>query len=370
MPNPIEDTDNGLEIANANNDQLVEDTDNGLELVRTNNQVVEETRLNIASEGVSSTSEECNSVMFDYYKLGYVEMMYVEMNRQSIRIGEIGENASKQVTDVVEKLETLGSAVEINVSDCASSLANKITTKTEEIQKSMETQIIAYKNLNSRLENKLDYLNGLIDTLFDEDGQQIAYRSKDGTEYTSMSYQELLAMYVDYKQKKEEEESKTDSTTNAEFSNASAPTRLTYYYPNDECDAGTKTGSGFGINDFNTNENGWYTINIDKSDGTSGEYVVLAAPTSYLLDYGYNEIDGKTYYRYGDIVNFTSNGVTYQGVILDSCGQAMKETNTLFDIFAENGESVNPTVGSASEKCEKVGHVTWNSSPPQLGVLE
>lgn len=133
---------------------------------------------------------------------------------------------------------------------------------------------------------------------------------------------------------------------------------LTYYYMGDNYGTRGLTGSGLEIKDFKVNENGWYTYSLTNSDGTISDYVVLAGPTPYLKkDFG--AIDGKTYFTYGDIVNFTSNGVTYQGVIADSCGNAMSGNAALFDIFAQNSNAVNPTSLNGVESYQLVGHAPW-----------
>lgn len=145
---------------------------------------------------------------------------------------------------------------------------------------------------------------------------------------------------------------------------------LTYYYYNDDCGATTKTGSGFSTNDFNVNENGWYTKTVQHSDGTTGEYVVLAGPTNYKSMFnlpGVERKDNKEYFIYGDIINFSSGGKNYQGIVLDSCGQAMKENTTLFDIFVTGKNALNPTNKRGVESYEKVGHVEWSNR--NLGKL-
>jgi len=143
---------------------------------------------------------------------------------------------------------------------------------------------------------------------------------------------------------------------------------LTYYYPNDNMRSGTSVGGGFGINDFNVNENGWYTKTIQHSDGTSGEYVVLAGPTDYKSMYQISaKREGKEYFKYGDIFSFSSGGKTYNGVMLDSCGQAMREDTTLFDVFVQNAKSINPTNKNGVEQFEKIGHVDWSYG--KIGIL-
>ena len=81
--------------------------------------------------------------------------------------------------------------------------------------------------------------------------------------------------------------------------------------------------------DFQVNENGWYTY--------KGK-VVVATATRYLLKYGYAEREGITYYKYYDTLTLTINGKEYECIVLDSCGAAMKKK--IIDIFVSGPSSV------------------------------
>lgn len=104
--------------------------------------------------------------------------------------------------------------------------------------------------------------------------------------------------------------------------------RLTSYYPFDECNSGTCTGTGLCTKDFKVDEHGWYTYN--------GK-LVLAAATTYLQSkFGVKE--NKVYFQYYDEVKLTIDGVDYEGIILDTCGACYKSEK--IDLFVTDKKSV------------------------------
>lgn len=104
--------------------------------------------------------------------------------------------------------------------------------------------------------------------------------------------------------------------------------RLTSYYPYDECNSGTCTGSGLCIENFQTNEKGWYTY--------KGK-LVLAAATTYLQN-KFGTKENKLYFKYYDEVTLTVDGKKYEGIILDTCGACYKSEK--IDLFVSNEKSV------------------------------
>ena len=123
-------------------------------------------------------------------------------------------------------------------------------------------------------------------------------------------------------------------TTTTEVPKIDTPTRKTYkyrltsFYPNDELKTGDCTGSGLCSWDLKTDSHGWYTYN--------GKLVLAAATTYLIKQFGYTE--GKTYFKYYDEVNITIDGVTYPGIILDTCGACYHDER--LDLFVKNGSSV------------------------------
>lgn len=109
-------------------------------------------------------------------------------------------------------------------------------------------------------------------------------------------------------------------------------TRMTSYYPGDDCKSGTVTGSGKSIKDFEVNEYGWYTYN-DK--------LVVATATKYLLNYGFTLSEGVHTYKYWEEITIEIDGVRYEAIVLDSCGHAMHSDR--IDLFVSNSKSVKDT---------------------------
>lgn len=106
--------------------------------------------------------------------------------------------------------------------------------------------------------------------------------------------------------------------------------RLTSFYANDGYGTGSCTGSGLCEKDFQINEHGWYTYN--------GKLVLAGATTYLQKSFGY--IEGRHYFRYYDEVTIIIDGVTYTGIILDSCGASMKVSENRLDLFVSGKNSV------------------------------
>lgn len=102
--------------------------------------------------------------------------------------------------------------------------------------------------------------------------------------------------------------------------------RLTSYWSGDEYDTGGCTGSGLCEKDFQVNDRGWYTYN---------GYLVLAGATTYLQS-RYGTREGRHYFKYYETVNLEIDGVSYQGIILDSCGASMYMDEERLDLFVAN----------------------------------
>lgn len=107
-------------------------------------------------------------------------------------------------------------------------------------------------------------------------------------------------------------------------------TRMTSYYPEEDTDC---TGSGLCSWDFETNEFGWYTY--------QGKLVVATA-TMYLLNEGFTLYEGVHTYKYGDEITLTIDGVDYQAIVLDSCGNCCKTDR--IDLFVSGSWAVKDTM--------------------------
>ena len=110
-------------------------------------------------------------------------------------------------------------------------------------------------------------------------------------------------------------------------------TRMTSFWANDGYGTGDCTGSGLCSWDFGVNENGWYTYN--------GK-LVIATATTYLANQGWYTAPGVHLYKYWEELVLTIDGVEYDAVILDSCGNCMKTDR--IDLFVSNGNSARDTM--------------------------
>lgn len=106
-------------------------------------------------------------------------------------------------------------------------------------------------------------------------------------------------------------------------------TRLTSYYPTR---ANIETGCGLKYNNFDVNENGWFTY-----DGR----LVIATATDYLLNYGWKLADGVRTYEYYQELILNIDGVDYLAVVLDSCGLCM--TTGRIDLFVVDKNAIKDT---------------------------
>ena len=116
-------------------------------------------------------------------------------------------------------------------------------------------------------------------------------------------------------------------------------TRMTSFWANDGYGTGECTGSGLCSWDFQVNENGWYTY-----DGK----LVIATATTYLANQGWYVADGVHLYRYGDEVTLVIDGVEYDAIVKDSCGNCMKTDR--IDLFVSNGSSARDTMVEVRRK--------------------
>lgn len=114
--------------------------------------------------------------------------------------------------------------------------------------------------------------------------------------------------------------------------------RLTSFYSNDELNTGSCTGTGLCENDFQINDKGWYTYN-GKLVLASATYECLNSKSGACGNWN-EPIEDKTYYNYYDIIYITIDDITYEGIILDSCGASMFITyENRIDLFVSNKQS-------------------------------
>lgn len=113
--------------------------------------------------------------------------------------------------------------------------------------------------------------------------------------------------------------------------------RLTSYYTEDGYGTTSCTGSGKCTNDFQVNDKGWYTYN--------GKLVVAAA-TYECLNSSYGAcgkwntpVAGRKYFRYYEEIQVVIDGITYDAIVLDSCGASMYLDEDRIDLFVSNSSS-------------------------------
>ena len=113
---------------------------------------------------------------------------------------------------------------------------------------------------------------------------------------------------------------------------SSYTTRMTSFWSNDGYGTGECTGSGKCSWDFGVNDKGWYTY---------GGKLVVATATTYLANQGWYVAPGVHLYKYYEELVLTIDGVEYDAIILDSCGNSMRTDRV--DLFVSNGSSARDT---------------------------
>jgi len=106
--------------------------------------------------------------------------------------------------------------------------------------------------------------------------------------------------------------------------------KITSYYNGDSYNSSNITASGKSIDDFDINENGWYTY--------KGLLVIACATNTYKI----NKLLKPDYNRYdfGDKIILIINDVSYKGIILDICGASYWiEEKQRYDLFVSDKES-------------------------------
>ncbi|RRC92750.1 hypothetical protein EII25_03490 [Erysipelotrichaceae bacterium OH741_COT-311] len=120
--------------------------------------------------------------------------------------------------------------------------------------------------------------------------------------------------------------------------------RITSYWENDSTNSGSCTSSGLCTDDFQINEKGWYTYQ-DKLVLAGATYTCFYAETGACAKY--NSLpDGFGIHSLYDEVTIFVDGVSYPGIILDSCGASFwREEVQRYDLFVSNEESKLDTRG-------------------------
>lgn len=120
---------------------------------------------------------------------------------------------------------------------------------------------------------------------------------------------------------------------------SSYTTRMTSFWSNDGYGTGECTGSGKCSWDFEINDKGWYTY---------GGKLVVATATTYLANQGWYVAPNVHLYKYYEELVLTIDGVEYDAIILDSCGNSMRTDRV--DLFVSNGSSARDTTINVRRK--------------------
>ena len=144
--------------------------------------------------------------------------------------------------------------------------------------------------------------------------------------------QEIEEQFVEQEEVQKENIQENASYEEITIIDTSYATRMTSYWADDGYGTGNCTGSGLCSWDLQTNEKGWYTY--------QGKLVVAAA-TTYLANRGWYVGDGVHLYKYGDELTLMIDGIEYDAIVKDSCGNCMKTDR--IDLFVINEESSKDT---------------------------
>lgn len=126
----------------------------------------------------------------DFSNISYVQMRYVEMERQLIRINEEGDKLLNSIHNLSYGINKLAGLVGADTID-GSEIRYSIFTKLNAINSFARKQIKEYNDLNDEISSNIDDLKLLIGQIFDEDGSIVTVNNEDGTR-EEKTYQEVL----------------------------------------------------------------------------------------------------------------------------------------------------------------------------------
>lgn len=112
--------------------------------------------------------------------------------------------------------------------------------------------------------------------------------------------------------------------------------RLTSYSKDDGTGVGNCTGSGKCIKDFEVNSQGWYTYQGKLVLGGATKACLNTTRDQACMKFG--EVSGRHYFNYYEEIIITIDNVSYDAIILDSCGACMYVKENRLDIFVSSGQ--------------------------------
>lgn len=126
----------------------------------------------------------------DFSNISYVQMRYVEMERQLIRINEEGDKLLNSIHNLSYGINKLAGLVGADTID-GSKIRYSIFTKLDAINSFARKQIKEYNDLNAEISSNIDDLKFLIGQIFDEDGNVVTVTNENGQKEEKI-YQDIL----------------------------------------------------------------------------------------------------------------------------------------------------------------------------------
>ena len=137
------------------------------------------------------------------------------------------------------------------------------------------------------------------------------------------------------KQEEKKVEQKKEEVKQEVQTQSSYTTRMTSYYPEE---GELTTGSGLSPANFEINDKGWYTY--------QGKLVVATA-TTYLANQGWQVGSGVHLRKYYNELTLNIDGVDYQAIVLDSCGNCMRTDR--IDLYVSSVDYLKDTMIEVKE---------------------
>lgn len=141
-----------------------------------------------------------NEVIFDKSELSVIDMQFLEMRRETERIGEISSYLINKVNLVVKAVEALASVAGIEAPSYFSNLTNKITTLSNSVINNMITQVNCFEDQNKKVMQELSSLEELLEQVFDGDSYNIQVKGDSNSESEVVTFNELLKEYTNGQQ--------------------------------------------------------------------------------------------------------------------------------------------------------------------------
>lgn len=131
-----------------------------------------------------------NNETVNFNNISIVQIKYVEMEREIMRINEVGDALSISIVNLIYGINKLAGLVGAETID-AGEVRMSIDSRLNEINKFARNQIDSYSNLNYEISSKISDLNYLVSQLFDENKNIVTVTNESGQEEDRI-YQDIL----------------------------------------------------------------------------------------------------------------------------------------------------------------------------------